>query len=137
MSAYKDADYWGGEDDEANIYRFNKKANKAVQVIANSKVCLYAGMELKINRYDNGTLEGIDIHADKGTKFSEVFWISSGGEGDFIPASIDNLADMMSSNPDLVAKMRAKGIEEKDADKWYDNITVISGWISEYAKTAK
>ncbi len=136
-SSYKDSPYWGGQTDEGTVYRFNKKSNIAVQIITNSKICFYAGMELTVNKYDNGTLAGIDIHADKGTKFSEVFWFSSGGEGDFIPASQDNLTKLLADNADLVAKVNAKGIEEKNVDKWFENITNICGWIKEYIKTAK
>lgn len=133
--AFKDADFWGIETEDGVFYRINKKANIAVQIITNARVCFYLGMELTITKYYDGSLKGIDLNSvDKGTKFSEICWISAGGEGDMIPASLDNLCTLMADDTDLVAKMKAKGIEEKNADKWFDNITLICGWIKEYEK---
>ncbi len=138
-SSYKDASYWGGQNDEGVVYRFNKVKNIAVQVITNAKICFYAGMELSVERYDNGSVKEVNINdVEKSTKFSEIFWLSEGGEGEMIPASLDNLCKLMADNTDLVAKMKAKGLEEKNKDNvWFDNLNTISGWIKEYMKTAK
>jgi hypothetical protein len=131
--AYKSADFWGAESEDGVFYRVNKKANIAPQIISNAKICFYAGMELSVSRFYDGSVKSVDlVNVDKGTKFSELFWISAGGEGDMIAASMDNLATLMADSPDLVTKMKAKGIEEKNADKWFDNITNISGWIKDY-----
>lgn len=136
---YKDAPYWGGRNDEGVVYRFDKKASIAAQIITNSKICFYAGMELSIDRRDDGSVEQVNINGvDRSTKFSEVFFFSQGGEGDFMPASQDNLCKLMADNADMVAKIKDKTILEKNkGNAWFDNINNICGWIKDYMKTAK
>jgi hypothetical protein len=138
-SSYKSSPYWGGRDEDGVVYRFDKKASVAGQVITNAKICFYAGQELKVDRRDDGSVEQVNIDGvDRSTKFSEVFWFSQGGEGDFMPATQENLCKLMADNADIVAKINAKGIDEKNkGNAWFDNINNICGWIKDYVKTAK
>ncbi len=130
---YSKADFWGIETEEGVFLRLNKKANIPVQIISNSNICFYGGMQLSVSRYYDGSVKSVDFKGvDRGTKFSDIFWVSAGGDGDMMPASMDNLETLMSDSPDLVSKMKGKPINEKDIDKWEDNISLISGWIKEY-----
>jgi hypothetical protein len=134
VKEYKNADAWGAQDENGVIYRFNKKANVADRVISNGKVCFYAGMELVVQRFDDGTVKSMTINADNGQKFSELFWVSQGGEGDMVGASIDNLSSLFADSPALIEKMKAKGIDEKNTKNWVDNFTNVAGWVGEYDK---
>jgi hypothetical protein len=135
--SYKDADFWGMQNESGVIYRINKKANIADQVISNGKICFYAGPELIIKRNDDGSLNSMDIKADAGSKFSEVFWLSSGGEGEMIGASEDNLSTLMADSPDLVAKLKDKPIDETKTKTWIDSYTMIADLIGKYDKAHK
>ncbi len=137
IAEYKDVTCWGIQNENGVVYRINKKANIADQVISNGKVCYYAGMELAVTRNDDGSLKVIDIAADKGAKFSDLFWISAGGNGEMIPASEDNLTKLFAGAPDIIAKMKAKGIDETDRKKFIDDFTNVADWIREYDKTHK
>lgn len=137
VAEYKDATCWGIQNENGVVYRINKKANIADQVISNGKVCYYAGMELVVTKNDDGNLKAMDITAEKGTKFSDLFWISSGGNGEMIPASEDNLSKLFAGAKDLIAKMKAKGIDETDRKKFIDDFTNVADWIREYDKTHK
>ncbi len=137
IKEYKDVTCWGIQDENGVVYRINPKANIADQVVSNGKVCYYAGMELKVTRNDDGNLKAMDITVEKGVKFSEIFWISAGGNGEMIAATEDNLAKLFASDKKIIAKMKAKGIDETDRKKFIDDFTNVADWIREYDKTHK
>jgi hypothetical protein len=133
-TSYKDADVWGLQNDNGVIYRINKKANLVDQVIGGGKIFYYAGTELIIKRNFDGSVKDMVINADDGQNFSDLFWVSEGGEGDMIKASLDNLSALFADSPALVEKMKAKGIDEKHTKNWLDNFYNVNGWINEYNK---
>jgi hypothetical protein len=132
---YKEANFWGVEDDNGLKYRINKKANVADQIIGKGEIWYYAGQELVIERYNDGEVSGMGINAVKGTKFSDVFWFSKGGDGEMIGASFENLSLLFADTPGVLAKLKDKGIDETNIDKWVENFKNVNNWIGEYEKT--
>jgi hypothetical protein len=132
---YKDADFWGAEDDNGLKYRINKKANVADQIIGKGEIWYYAGQELVIERFNDGEVSGMGINAVKGTKFSDVFWFSKGGDGEMIGASLENLSILFANTPGVLAKLKDKGIDETNIDKWVEDFKNVNNWLGEYQKT--
>jgi len=132
-SQYKDVDFWGIEDANGKIYRVNKRANLVDQVISQGKIFYYAGMEVEIKKEGDiadKISETISIKADMGVKFSDIFWISDGADGDMLGASKENLSSVLSDSPGVVAKMQ--NIDETNADNWIDAFTGIAFLIHKY-----
>jgi len=133
---YKDASFWGAEDENGIMYRINKATNTADRIISKGKVFYYSGMELKfkIKGDDPGgkTKETLDIKAKNGVKFSDIFWISKGASGAMMGASKENLSKLLADSPDLVSKVQ--NIDETNPDNWVDDYGTIRDLIVQYNK---
>lgn len=135
-TSYKDADFWGIQDEDGVDYRVNKKGNEIDRVITKGKICYFAGRQLQIEKFDDGKVKSMDIKAEDG-KFSDYFWVSAGGEGEMLAASIENLTKLFADDSELIEKMNKTGIDEKTEKKWLDDFTNVGNWIGEYDKTHK
>jgi hypothetical protein len=137
VKEYKDVNFWALQDGNGVVYRINKKADMVEQVVSHGKVCYYAPMELVIKRNDDGSLKSMDITAPAGTKFSDIFLVSKGGNGEMIGASVDNLTLLFADSPTIVSKMKAKGIDETNVKHFIDDFLNVADRIREYDKKHK
>jgi len=134
---YNKADFWGIQTEDGMAYRINTKYNIADHIIGKGSICFYAGQELVMELFEDGRLKSQYVNAEKGTKFSEVFWVSNGLDGEMLGASVDNLSKLFADSPDLVNKVQKTGIDEKNIKAWLDIFATVNGWIGEYNKGHK